>query len=82
MTATLGRLVRFASVSPWRIAVSAVLGVLAVGFGVALIGGRLSDLTCCGAAADSLSDRDDRRGLRFFGLARPLASLPERIASH
>jgi ABC-type transport system involved in cytochrome bd biosynthesis fused ATPase/permease subunit len=37
MTATLGRLVRFARVSPWRIAVSAVLGVLAVGFGVALM---------------------------------------------
>ena len=37
MTATLGRLIAFAGVPARRVAASAVLAMLAVGFGIALI---------------------------------------------
>jgi ABC-type transport system involved in cytochrome bd biosynthesis fused ATPase/permease subunit len=82
MTATLGRLVRFASVSPWRIAVSAVLGVLAVGFGVALMTAAGYLISRAAEQPPILSLTVTIVAVRFFGLARPLARYLERIASH
>ena len=82
MTATLGRLVRFAGVSPRRIAVSAVLGVLAVGFGVALMTAAGYLISRAAEQPPILSLTVTIVAVRFFGLARPLARYLERIASH
>ena len=72
---TLRRLVAPRRYSPSRIALSAALGALAVGFGVALMADRrLPDLARGGAAADPLPDRHDRCGplLRARPAACPL----------
>jgi len=82
MTATLGRLVRFAGVSPRRIAVSAVLGVLAVGFGVALMTAAGYLISRAAEQPPILSLTVTIVAVRFFGLARPIARYLERIASH
>jgi ATP-binding cassette, subfamily C, bacterial CydC len=82
MTGTLGRLVRFGGVSPWHVAVSAGLGVLAVGFGVGL-------MTAAGYLISRAAEQPPILALtvtivavRFFGLARPIARYLERIVSH
>ena len=82
MTATLGRLVAFAGVPARRVAASAVLGVLAVGFGVAL-------MTAAGYLISRAAEQPPILSLtvtivvvRFFGLARPLARYLERLVSH
>ena len=82
MTATLGRLIAFAGVPARRVAASAVLGVLAVGFGVALI-------TTAGYLISRAAEQPPILSLtvtivlvRFFGLARPLARYLDRLVSH
>jgi len=82
MTGTLGRLVAFAGVPARRVALSAALGVLAVGFGIGL-------LTTAGYLISRAAEQPPILSLtvtivlvRFFGLARPLARYLDRIVSH
>ena len=82
MTATLGRLVAFAGVPARHVALSAGLGVLAVGFGVGL-------MTAAGYLISRAAEQPPILALtvtivavRFFGLARPIARYLERVASH
>jgi ATP-binding cassette, subfamily C, bacterial CydC len=82
MTATLGRLIAFAGVPARRVAASAVLGMLAVGFGVAL-------MTAAGYLISRAAEQPPILALtvtivvvRFLGLARPLARYLDRILSH
>src|SRR6185295_2686294 len=82
MTATLGRLVRFAGVAPRQIAAAAVLGVLAVGFGVGLMTAAGYLISRAAEQPPILSLTVTIVAVRFFGLARPLARYLERIASH
>ena len=79
MTATLGRLIAFAGVPARRVAASAVLGMLAVGFGIALI-------TTAGYLISRAAEQPPILSLtvtivfvRFFGLARPLARYVDRL---
>jgi ATP-binding cassette subfamily C protein CydC len=79
---TLPRLVRLAGVGRARVALTILLGALAVGFGVAL-------MTTAGYLISRAAERPEILSLtvaivavRFFGLARPLARYLERIASH
>lgn len=79
---TLRRLVRLAGVGRARVALTILLGALAVGFGVAL-------MTTAGYLISRAAERPEILSLtvaivavRFFGLARPLARYLERIASH
>jgi ATP-binding cassette subfamily C protein CydC len=81
-TQTLRRLVGLAGVGRARVALSILLGALAVGFGVAL-------MTTAGYLISRAAERPEILSLtvaivavRFFGLARPLARYLERIASH
>ena len=82
MTGTLRRLATFAGVPARHVAVSAALGVLAVGFGVGL-------MTAAGYLISRAAEQPPILALtvtivavRFFGLARPIARYLERIASH
>ncbi len=82
MTATLGRLIAFAGVPARRVAASAVLGMIAVGFGIALI-------TTAGYLISRAAEQPPILSLtvtivfvRFFGLARPLARYVDRLVSH
>jgi ATP-binding cassette subfamily C protein CydC len=82
MTGTLGRLVAFAGVPARRLALSAALGVLAVGFGVGL-------LTVAGYLISRAAEQPPILSLtmtivvvRFFGLARPLTRYLDRVVSH
>jgi thiol reductant ABC exporter CydC subunit len=82
MTGTLGRLVAFAGVPVRRVAFSAALGVLAVGFGIGL-------LTTAGYLISRAAEQPPILSLtvtivvvRFFGLARPLARYLDRLVSH
>lgn len=82
MTATLRRLVAFAGVPARRLALSAALGILAFGFGVAL-------LTAAGYLISRAAEQPPILSLtvtivlvRFFGLARPIARYLERLGSH
>ena len=82
MTATLGRLIAFAGIPARRVAASAVLGMIAVGFGIALI-------TTAGYLISRAAEQPPILSLtvtivfvRFFGLARPLARYVDRLVSH
>jgi ATP-binding cassette, subfamily C, bacterial CydC len=79
---TLRRLVLLAAVGRARVALTILLGALAVGFGVAL-------MTTAGYLISRAAERPEILSLtvaivavRFFGLARPLARYLERLASH
>jgi ATP-binding cassette, subfamily C, bacterial CydC len=79
---TLRRLLRLAGVSRARVALTVLLGALALGFGVAL-------MTTAGYLVSRAAERPEILSLtvaivavRFFGLARPLARYLERLASH
>ena len=82
MIATIGRLVDFAGVPARRLVLSAALGVLVFGFGVAL-------MTSAGYLISRAAEQPPILSLtvtivlvRFFGLARPIARYLERLASH
>ena len=82
MISTLRRLVALAGMPWWRVAVSVLLGALAVGFGVALI-------TTAGYLISRAAEQPPILSLtvtivlvRFFGLARPVTRYLERLASH
>jgi ATP-binding cassette subfamily C protein CydC len=82
MTATLARLVAFAGIPARRLALSAALGALAFGFGIAL-------MTAAGYLISRAAEQPPILSLtvtivlvRFFGLARPVVRYLERLASH
>ena len=82
MTATIRRLMLITDVRRTRLALAALLGVLTILFGVGLMAtaGFLISRAAEHPAVLSLSAAIV--GVRFFGLARPLARYLERLASH
>ena len=82
MTATLGRLIGFAGVPARRVAASAVLGMLAVGFGIGLITAAGYLISRAAEQPPILSLTVTIVVVRFLGLARPLARYVDRLVSH
>jgi ATP-binding cassette, subfamily C, bacterial CydC len=82
VTGTLGRLVAFAGVPVRTVALSATLGVLAVGFGVGLMTAAGYLISHAAEQPPILSLTVTIVAVRFFGLARPIARYLERVASH
>src|SRR4249920_1264983 len=79
---TIRRLVELLSIPAWRLALSVLLGALAVGFGVAL-------MTTAGYLISRAAEQPPILSLtvtivtvRFFALARPLARYLDRLVSH
>ena len=82
MTATVRRLMSIAEVRRARLAVAASLGVLTVVFGVGLMGTSGYLISRAAEHPAVLSLTVAIVGVRFFGLARPIARYFERLASH
>jgi ATP-binding cassette subfamily C protein CydC len=82
MIRTLQRLVAIAGVRGNRVALSAVLSALAVGFGVALITTAGYLISRAAEQPPILSLTMTIVAVRFFALARPLARYLERLVSH
>ena len=82
MTATVRRLMSFADVRWTRLAFAAFLGVLTILFGVGLMGTAGYLISRAAEQPAILSLTAAIVGVRFFGLARPLARYLERLASH
>ena len=82
MTTTVGRLLGLLSLPRGRVALSIVLGALAVGFGVALITTAGYLISRAAEHPPILALTTTIVAVRFFALARPLARYLERLASH
>jgi ATP-binding cassette, subfamily C, bacterial CydC len=82
MTATVRRLMLIADVRRTRLALAALLGVLTILFGVGLMGTAGYLISKAAERPAILSLTAAIVGVRFFGLARPLARYLERLASH
>jgi ATP-binding cassette, subfamily C, bacterial CydC len=82
MTATVRRLMLIADVRRARLALAALLGVLTILFGVGLMGTAGYLISRAAERPAILSLTAAIVGVRFFGLARPLARYLERLASH
>ena len=82
MTATARRLMSIADVRRTRLALAAFLGVLTILFGVGLMGTAGYLISRAAERPAILSLTAAIVGVRFFGLARPLARYLERLASH
>jgi len=82
MTATARRLMSIADVRRTRLALAAFLGVLTILFGVGLMGTAGYLISRAAERPAILSLTAAIVGVRFFGLARPLARYFERLASH
>ena len=82
MTATLRRLLALADVSRPRAALAAALGAVTVLFGTALMATAGYLISRAAERPAILSLTVAIVGVRFFGLARPLARYLERLASH
>jgi ATP-binding cassette subfamily C protein CydC len=82
MTRTLQRLFAIAGVRGNRVALSAVLSALAVGFGVSLITTAGYLISRAAEQPPILSLTMTIVAVRFFALARPLARYLERLVSH
>ncbi len=82
MTATVRRLMLIADVRRARLALAALLGVLTILFGVGLMGTAGYLISSAAEQPAILSLTAAIVGVRFFGLARPLARYLERLASH
>jgi ATP-binding cassette subfamily C protein CydC len=82
VSATFRRLVAFAGVPVARVALSLLLSVLAVSFGVGLITSAGYLISRAAEQPPILSLTTTIVVVRFFGLARPLARYLERLASH
>jgi thiol reductant ABC exporter CydC subunit len=82
MTATVRRLMLIADVRRTRLALAAFLGVLTILFGVGLMGTAGYLISRAAEQPAILSLTAAIVGVRFFGLARPLARYLERLASH
>jgi len=82
VTATVRRLMLIADVRRARLALAALLGVLTILFGVGLMGTAGYLISRAAEHPAVLSLTAAIVGVRFFGLARPLARYLERLASH
>jgi ATP-binding cassette, subfamily C, bacterial CydC len=82
MTATIRRLMLVTDVRRTRLALAALLGVLTILFGVGLMGTAGYLISRAAEHPAVLSLTAAIVGVRFFGLARPLARYLERLASH
>ena len=82
MTATIRRLMLLTDVRRTRLALAALLGVLTILFGVGLMGTAGYLISRAAEHPAVLSLTAAIVGVRFFGLARPLARYLERLASH
>jgi thiol reductant ABC exporter CydC subunit len=82
MTATIRRLMLITDVRRTRLALAALLGVLTILFGVGLMGTAGYLISRAAEHPAVLSLTAAIVGVRFFGLARPLARYLERLASH
>jgi thiol reductant ABC exporter CydC subunit len=82
VTATIRRLVLITDVRRTRLALAALLGVLTILFGVGLMGTAGYLISRAAEHPAVLSLTAAIVGVRFFGLARPLARYLERLASH
>jgi thiol reductant ABC exporter CydC subunit len=82
MIRTLRRLTLLADVPRGRLAISILLGSLAIGFGVALMATAGYLISRAAEQPAILSLTVAIVAVRFFGLARPLARYLERVASH
>ena len=82
MTAAIRRLTLLADVRRSRLALAALLGVLTILFGVGLMGTAGYLISRAAERPAILSLTAAIVGVRFFGLARPLARYLERLASH
>jgi ATP-binding cassette, subfamily C, bacterial CydC len=82
MIATIRRLTPLADVRGRRLALASGLGVLTILFGVGLMGTAGYLISRAAEHPDVLSLTAAIVGVRFFGLARPIARYFERLASH
>jgi len=82
MTATIRRLMLITDVRRARLALAAFLGVLTILFGVGLMGTAGYLISRAAEHPAVLSLTAAIVGVRFFGLARPVARYLERLASH
>ena len=82
MTATVRRLLLLTDVGRARLALAAFLGVLTIMFGVGLMGTAGYLISRAAEQPAILSLTAAIVGVRFFGLARPLARYLERLVSH
>jgi len=82
MTATIRRLMLITDVRWTRLALAALLGALTILFGVGLMGTAGYLISRAAEHPAVLSLTAAIVGVRFFGLARPLARYFERLASH
>ena len=82
MTATIRRLMLMTDVRRTRLALAALLGVLTILFGVGLMGTAGYLISRAAEHPAVLSLTAAIVGVRFFGLARPVARYLERLASH
>ena len=82
MTATVRRLTLLAGVRRRRLALAALLGALTILFGVGLMGTAGYLISRAAERPAILSLTAAIVGVRFFGLARPIARYLERLVSH
>ncbi|MFL5919818.1 MAG: thiol reductant ABC exporter subunit CydC [Gaiellaceae bacterium] len=82
MIVALRRLSALAGVRPPRLALAALLGVLTILFGVGLMGTAGYLISRAAEQPALLSLTAAIVGVRFFGLARPVARYLERLVSH
>jgi ATP-binding cassette, subfamily C, bacterial CydC len=82
VTATLRRLTLLAGVRRRRLALAAFLGALTILFGVGLMGTAGYLISRAAERPAVLSLTAAIVGVRFFGLARPIARYLERLVSH
>jgi ATP-binding cassette, subfamily C, bacterial CydC len=82
VTAAVRRLTLLAGVSRSRLALAALLGVLTILFGVGLMATAGYLISRAAEQPAVLSLTVAIVGVRFFGLARPIARYLERLASH
>ena len=79
---TLARVLSLAGLPTSRVALSALLGVLAAGFGVGLMAAAGYLISRAAEHPPILALTTTIVAVRFFGLARPLARYLERLVSH
>jgi len=79
---TLARVLSLAGLPTSRVALSALLGVLAAGFGVGLMAAAGYLISRAAEHPPILALTTTIVAVRFFGLARPFARYLERLASH
>ena len=82
MTGTLGKMYSFAGVPARHVALSTVVGTLAVAFGIGLMTAAGYLISRAAEQPPILSLSVTIVAVRFFGLARPLARYVDRLVSH